>query len=393
MARSGTDLKMAKLLSFKLKLRENARIADTPGFTPREVEEVDLQTTNQGDNIVRENEVEMIVFDDIDSGVSGHFKKTESPCLTHKAKNDWVKELCGSNKVNFLTLQETKMESIELFDIKRCWGNFAFDYVHSDSVGNSGGILCVWDPNSFVKLSATVSDYFVILRGNWVSNGKLLLIISMYAPQELAEKKLVWDYLGHVMANWKGEVIIMGDFNEVCNKNERFGSNFNVQGANAFNSFIANAGLEEVHLGGCSFTCCHTSGSKMIKLDRFLISESLLSSCPNISAITFDRYLSDHRPILLRESTHDYGPIPFCFFHYWCELKYLKKKIRACNDTRQSFKNRKYRLTTELADLEEIIDKGGASNDIINKRTEVVKSIQETDKLQAMEMAQKAKIK
>ncbi|GJY18105.1 hypothetical protein Tco_0389596 [Tanacetum coccineum] len=44
----------------------------------------------------------------------------------------------GVDGVNFLTLQETKMESIDLFEIKRCWGNFAFDYVHSASVGKSG---------------------------------------------------------------------------------------------------------------------------------------------------------------------------------------------------------------------------------------------------------------
>ncbi|GKC12731.1 RNA-directed DNA polymerase, eukaryota [Tanacetum coccineum] len=363
-----------------------------PGFTPREDEGVDLQTANQRDSFVRKKEVEKIAVNDLNFGsknnwsknddnelvVSGHFKKAESPRT-------------GGSLLNLLDelIKETKMESIELFDIKRCWGNFVFDYVHSDSVGNSGGILCVWDPKSYVKLSATVSDYFVILRGNWVSNGNLLLIISVYAPQDLTEKKLVWDYLGHVIANWKGEVIIIGDFNEVRNKNKRFGSNYNVQGANAFNSFIANAGLEEVPLGGCSFTWCHRSGLKKSKLDRFLISESLLSSCPNISAITLDRYLSDHRPILLRESIHDYGPIPFRFFHYWCEvdgfeklineawyetpgdasndmlnlmnkLKYLKKKIRAWNDTRQSFKNSKHRLKMELADLEAIIDKDGS---------------------------------
>ncbi|GJR92155.1 RNA-directed DNA polymerase, eukaryota, reverse transcriptase zinc-binding domain protein [Tanacetum coccineum] len=213
----------------------------------------------------------------------------------------------GVDGVNFLTLQETKMESIDLFEIKRCWGNFAFDYVHSASVGKSGGILCVWDPNAFKKLNSTASDYFVMIQGNWVSNGKLLLIISVYAPQELSEKKSLWDYLCHVIDNWKGSVIIMGDFNEVRNKNERFGTIFNVHGANAFNSFISMANLEEVPLGGCSFTWCHRSASKMSKLDRFLMSESLLSECPNLSAITLDRFLSDHRPILLRESTHDYG--------------------------------------------------------------------------------------
>ncbi|GJZ19994.1 RNA-directed DNA polymerase, eukaryota [Tanacetum coccineum] len=203
--------------------------------------------------------------------------------LNPKAKKDWVKELCVSNKVNFLTLQETKMESIDLFEIKRCWGNFAFDYVHSASVGKSGGILCVWDPNAFKKLNSTASDYFVMIQGNWVSNGKLLLIISVA-------------YRGEFMS-----VIISEDLKTI----------FNVHGANAFNSFISMENLEEVLLGGCSFSWCHRSASKMSKLDRFLMSESLLSECPNLSAITLDRFLSDHRPILLRESTHDYGPIPF----------------------------------------------------------------------------------
>ena len=63
--------------------------------------------------------------------------------LTQKAKKDWVGELCTKNKVNFVGLQETKMESIDLFTVRSCWGNSTFDYVHSDSVGNSGGILCL----------------------------------------------------------------------------------------------------------------------------------------------------------------------------------------------------------------------------------------------------------
>nr|GEZ39923.1 RNA-directed DNA polymerase, eukaryota [Tanacetum cinerariifolium] len=100
---------------------------------------------------------------------------------------------------------------------------------------------------------------------------------------------MLWDYLSHVMAQWEGDVVIMGDFNEVHKKDERFGSFFKVHGADAFNLFISNAGLEEVPLEGCSFTLCHKSASKMSKLDRFLIYESLMNSCPNISAITLDR--------------------------------------------------------------------------------------------------------
>ncbi|GJW04195.1 RNA-directed DNA polymerase, eukaryota, reverse transcriptase zinc-binding domain protein [Tanacetum coccineum] len=145
--------------------KENPNLKYPPGFTPGEDVEAASRESNQGNSFVRENGVERKEYDELNSGsknnqsmkdgtesvVSGHFKKTESPRtggsilllmeelikgLTHKAKKDWVKELCVSNKVNFLTLQETKMESIELFDIKRCWGNFAFDYVNSASVGN-----------------------------------------------------------------------------------------------------------------------------------------------------------------------------------------------------------------------------------------------------------------
>ncbi|GKG40726.1 RNA-directed DNA polymerase, eukaryota, partial [Tanacetum coccineum] len=97
----------------------------------------------------------------------------------------------------------------------------------------------------FKKLNATVSDYFVMVRGDWVSNDKKLLIISVYAPQELTEKKMLSDYLSNVMSNWEGEVVIMGGFNKVRNKDERFGSVLNKQGADAFNSFISNAGLVE----------------------------------------------------------------------------------------------------------------------------------------------------
>ncbi|GJX96232.1 RNA-directed DNA polymerase, eukaryota, reverse transcriptase zinc-binding domain protein [Tanacetum coccineum] len=234
---------------------------------------------------------------------------------------------------------------------------------------------------------------------------------------------MLWDYLSHVIAQWAGEVVVIGNFNEVRKKDERFGSVFNVHGANAFNLFISNAGLEEVPLGGCSYTWCHKSASKMSKLDRFLISESLMNSCPNISAITLERFLSDHHPILMRESHYDYGPVPFRFFHYWFKikgfdkfdedswneavvvepnamtklmkkLKHLKEKICLWNkgNTMSSI-NRKRTLKFDLADLDLIIDKGCGDVEIVNKRANVVRSLQELENLQSLEAAQKSKIK
>ncbi|GJR42103.1 RNA-directed DNA polymerase, eukaryota [Tanacetum coccineum] len=344
-------------------------------------------------------------------------------CLAQKAKKDWVKELCNKNKVSFVGLQETKMESIDLLSVRLCWGNVNFDYVHSDSIGNSGGILCIWDPNSFRKDSVTVSDYFVIVRGVWIKSGMDILIVVVYAPHDVRDKRLLWDYLSHVSNQWAGEVVMMGDFNEVRYKSDRFGSNFNAHGADIFNNFIINAGLEEVPLGGSAYTWCHKSASKMSKLDRFLVSENLLNTCPNISAITLDRFLSDHRPILLREASFDYGPTPFRFFHFWFDvdgfdkfvtdswkdapgddsnamrnlcgkLKFLKVKIRAWYaDYRNNSKGSVTNFKEELRILDELIDKGNGSDEIVNNRLEILGKLQQVNKAQASEVAQKAKIK
>ncbi|GJT71689.1 RNA-directed DNA polymerase, eukaryota [Tanacetum coccineum] len=314
------------------------------------------------------------------------------------------------------------MENMNLWCVKACWGNYTFDYAHSDSVGNSGGILCIWDPNSFHKDNVTVSDFFIIIRGTWLKSGVNILMVAVYAPHDLRDKRILWDYLEYVINRWDGEVIIMGDFNEVRRKSERFGSAFNVQGAYMFNTFIANAGLEEIPLGGSSFTWCHKSATKMSKLDMFLISENLFNSFLDICAISLDRFLSDHRPILLRESNHDYGKIPFRYFNHWVQLdgfntfvtdtwnsapiesnamrnvmqkfKFLKGKIREWLKVNKS-KNiyNSGILKEEIKKIDAEIDNGLPSDTTINRRMEVLNSIQHLDKIQAMDMAQKAKVK
>ena len=73
--------------------------------------------------------------------------------LGPKAKKQWVQELCCKNKISFLSLQETKMEEMDVNVVRSLWGNMDFEFRHSPSVGNSGGILCVWNKSFFfIKL-------------------------------------------------------------------------------------------------------------------------------------------------------------------------------------------------------------------------------------------------
>ncbi|GJU04920.1 RNA-directed DNA polymerase, eukaryota [Tanacetum coccineum] len=291
------------------------------------------------------------------------------PGLGNKVKRSWIKELCQKHIINFVSIQETKAENIDLRTIKDLWGNQMFDHVVGPSVGCSGGIICVWNPNMFVKEHVSTCDYFVSLMGTWTPTSSKLLIISVYAPQELNERRDLWDYLRMLIGRWEGDTVIMGDFNEVRSEHERVGSTFNRQGAIGFNNFISSACLIDLPLEGYDFTWAHKSASKMSKLDRFLISEGLLELFPHLSALCLDRHLSDHRPILMRETNYDYSPSPF-----WS------------ND-------RKINLQHNLSEVDKIIDQGKSNDEILNKRITLLNELQELNSLNAIEISQKAKVR
>ncbi|GJV26537.1 RNA-directed DNA polymerase, eukaryota [Tanacetum coccineum] len=216
-------------------------------------------------------------------------------------KKKWVKNLCISNQVNFLSIQETKMAKINDFVVKAFWGNMSFDYATSSARGRSGGILCVWDNTLFKKRSVKVTEHCLCVEGTWLASNSDLLFISVYSPQDLSHKRVLWSYMANIINQWSGEVVVMGDFNEVRYASERYGSVFHAANAVEFNDFIVNSQLHEIPLGGYSFTWTDKYANKMSKLDRFLVSQGFLILFPSISGLILHRNISDHKPILLKE--------------------------------------------------------------------------------------------
>ncbi|GJV46146.1 RNA-directed DNA polymerase, eukaryota [Tanacetum coccineum] len=322
-----------------------------------------------------------------------------------------------------MAIQETKMENIDLFSINALWGNYAFEYAFSPSVGYSGGILYVWDQTMFIKDSVTISDSFVAIRGTWTPTSSKLLFISVYAPQDVSQMRSLWDYISIMMDSWEGESVILGDFNEVRSEHERFGTSFNALSANVFNHFISMAGLVDLPLEGYSYTWSHKSASNMSKIDRFLISEGLLSVFPSLSAICLDMHLSDHRPILMRELFVDYGPTPFHIFHSWFSksgfdtlveetwrnslfvesnnIILLKKKFQAlkvaikrwCKEDKQRSNASKSSIQSRLADLDKLFDQGKGSEGLVNESSMLLKELQAFNASFLLDMAQKAKVR
>nr|GFA79039.1 RNA-directed DNA polymerase, eukaryota [Tanacetum cinerariifolium] len=173
------------------------------------------------------------------------------------------------------------------------------------------------------KMDGCMSNMTEITESQGVKEGESMNFLSLNI-QGLAQKakkdwvkelcvknKMMWDYLTYEIGKWKGEVVIMGDFNEVRYKSDRFGSVFNVQGANVFNSFIKNVRLEE---------------------------------------------------------------------------RMEKKNMLSAKNVKAKYKD-------ELEALEVISVKGDGNVEVVNKRMEVVNTLQKIDKICSSKMAQKAKVK
>ena len=70
-------------------------------------------------------------------------------------------------------------------------------------------------------------------------------------------------------------------------------------------------------LGGNSFTWSNKWGTKLSKLDRFLLTEGLCDLFPGLTASVLGKGIPDHSPILFCEHRLDYGSTWFRIFHFW----------------------------------------------------------------------------
>nr|GFA81197.1 RNA-directed DNA polymerase, eukaryota [Tanacetum cinerariifolium] len=171
-----------------------------------------------------------------------------------------------------------------------------------------------------------------------------------------------------------------------------------------------------------SFTWVHKSASKMSKLDRYLISEGVFDLLPHLSALCLDRHLSDHHPILLRETNYDYGPSLFRFFHSWFAMEgfnsfiettwkslnvvepngliRLKKKLQALKiaikawskEANKRSNDMKLNIQQNLSEVDKLIDQEKSNDEILIKRITLLNDLQELNNRNAMEISQKAKI-
>ncbi|GJS74583.1 RNA-directed DNA polymerase, eukaryota, reverse transcriptase zinc-binding domain protein [Tanacetum coccineum] len=265
------------------------------------------------------------------------------------------------------------------------WGNYSFDYACSMARGLSGGIISMWDPTVFTKENIWCNDNYVIVQGKWLNITHSYYMVNVYGPQDPVAKATVWNNLITCIQQHHGRYVVFGDLNEV--ESEWYGTNFSRLEAHLFNSFVDDSGLKEMVMGGKLFTWMNKYGTKMSKLDRFLLSEEVFDDNPDLKAIVLDRLWSDHSPILLHIQKTDYGPTPFKIFHSWFQRKDVDVVVK------QAFVDSSQEATRLLHDIDRKIDSSMASNLDKETRLQLLQEIYNIDRLESTDLLQKARIK
>ncbi|GJX53578.1 RNA-directed DNA polymerase, eukaryota, reverse transcriptase zinc-binding domain protein [Tanacetum coccineum] len=165
------------------------------------------------------------------------------------------------------------------------------------------------------------------------------------------------------------------------------------------------------------------AGTKLSKLDRFLILEEVFEALPNVLVTAIDRLWSDHNPILLHVSKSDFGPTPFKLFHSWLlrdsfdkvikmelpkleehnferkllfheNFHLLKARIKQWHsETKTSSHVTKHDNLQLIKSIEEKIEAGSANDDDRDSRIKLLQEVDILDTFESFDLFQKARVK
>jgi hypothetical protein len=236
-------------------------------------------------------------------------------------------------KIDFLAIQETKMEVIPDSLIYGIWGGQDCDWTYLPAVGNSGGILSIWCKVKASLVFTFVGDGFVEVCLNVVNENRRCFVVNVYAKCNLLDKRRLWGDILMSKGGFGGDLwCVAGDFNSVREPTERRGvRNTSLGGRSGemteFNDFLEELELWDLPLIGRRFTWCHPNGVSMSRLDRILISPAWGDLWGDPSVRVLCRDVADHCPLVLRYCSDDWGPKPFRFNNYWLKHKDFKDVV------------------------------------------------------------------
>ncbi|KAL8493332.1 hypothetical protein ACS0TY_024521 [Phlomoides rotata] len=144
--------------------------------------------------------------------------------LGKKMKRKEIRRMIHNNGIEMCCIQETKMEKTESWIGRELWGRSNYDWVYRDAEGRSGGLISIWNSGVFSKSSSWHTKGLLVVKGRWLEDSSVMLILNVYAPCNTTEKVQLWEILQVVTEQYEEyRICVAGDFNSIREENERIG--------------------------------------------------------------------------------------------------------------------------------------------------------------------------
>lgn len=124
-------------------------------------------------------------------------------------------------------------------------------------------------------------------------------LVNIYSPCNIEGKRFLWEDLLRLKCEMQGgDWCICEYFNAVVSRRERIGLSKRSSSSErrVFNQFIDTMELVDPLVLGKTFTWFGSDGQSMSRLDKFLLSENLMSRWKIPARCIEDRHISDHCP-------------------------------------------------------------------------------------------------
>lgn len=131
-------------------------------------------------------------------------------------------ELKVIHSINFLSVQETQIENSSDVPVNLYQDHSPFNRVVVDLNGRSGGLFCAWNSLVFKNVHVIKNPNFIVVSGDWEGMHGTTNLINIYAPINASARANLWLHIKSFINSLNGCWLLMGDFNEIRHKYERF---------------------------------------------------------------------------------------------------------------------------------------------------------------------------
>jgi len=136
--------------------------------------------------------------------------------INDRDKRALLKNFLRNWNCDLICIQETKLEEVELADIRSIWGNQPVGFAVLKAIGTAGGILVLWNKNSFHLISSYCGEFSITCFLQMGDGSTTWAFTGVYGPHVRVDKLTMWDELQRIRDDWSGPWCIGGILMKFC---------------------------------------------------------------------------------------------------------------------------------------------------------------------------------